>query len=111
MTVPFDPGLQGERTALAWSRTALALALAGALMTRVTVERLGAFAVLLGLVGVVAAVMTGVLAGARYRRGAASLHERGTVSTDGRVLAWAAISVIAAGVMAGLFVVWGMLDA
>jgi putative membrane protein len=111
VTVPFDPGLQGERTALAWSRTALALALAGAVMTRMTVDRLGAVAVLLGLVAVVASVATGMLAVTRYHRSAVSLHERGSISTDGRVLALAAISVVAAGGMAALFVVWGMLDA
>lgn len=111
MTVPFDPGLQGERTALAWSRTALVMALAGTLMTRMTVDRFGGIAVLLGLVAVVASIATGLLAGTRYRRRAVSLEESGTISTDGRVLALATISVVAAGGMAALFVLWGMLDA
>ena len=111
MTVPFDSGLQGERTALAWTRTALALALAGAVMTRMTVDRFGGIAVILGLVTVVASIATGLLAGTRYRRGAVSLEESGTILTDGRVFALATISVVAAGGMAALFVLWGMLDA
>lgn len=111
MSVPFDPGLQAERTALAWNRTALALTLAGAVVTRVTVERLGAIAVLLGLVAVAAAAATALLAGARYRRTTVSLRERGALSADGRVLAVAALSTVAAGVAGALFVVWGMLYA
>lgn len=109
MTAPFDPGLQVERTALAWTRTALSLALAGAVVTRMTVDRLGAIALLLGLATMIAAVAIGLLAGARFRRSAASLHERGAATTDGRMLVWAALSVICVGVASGLFVVWGML--
>ena len=111
MSRPFDPGLQVERTSLAWTRTALALAVAGAVVARLTVDRLGVIAVVLGLVAVGSAVVLGAIAGARHRRVVASLLNNGTLSSDGRVLALAVVSVLAAGAAATLFVVWGMLDA
>lgn len=49
-----DPGAQSERTALAWTRTAVALVVVAALQLRVTVvERdIGPVVLALGLVGV-----------------------------------------------------------
>lgn len=54
MTV-FDPGLQPERTALAWRRTALALFVGSLVAMRILPEVLGGWAVILGLAGVVSA--------------------------------------------------------
>jgi uncharacterized membrane protein YidH (DUF202 family) len=51
-----DPGAGNERTALAWQRTALALVAGAALLTRLTLDRLGWFAV-------VSVVVAGPLAG------------------------------------------------
>jgi uncharacterized membrane protein YidH (DUF202 family) len=51
----FDPGLQPERTALAWRRTALALVAGSLVATRILPEVLGGWAVLLGLAGVFSA--------------------------------------------------------
>lgn len=111
MTAPVDPGLQVERTSLAWTRTGLALALAGAVVTRLTVDRLGAVAVTLGLIAVVCAVAMAALAGVRYRRATASLRHSGTLPNDGTVLALASASALAVGTAAAVFVVWGMLGA
>lgn len=111
MKTPYDPGLQGERTALAWTRTALALALAGAFVTRLTVERGGILALALGVIAVALSVVMGVLARARYDNTSASLHESGALLSDGRILAVAAGGVLAAGAAAALFVGCGMLDA
>jgi uncharacterized membrane protein YidH (DUF202 family) len=43
---PSPPGLQNERTALSWQRTALAVLAGSAVITRLTLNRLGPFALL-----------------------------------------------------------------
>lgn len=42
----WDPGVQNERTALAWQRSALAVLAGAAVLTRLTEHRLGAWALL-----------------------------------------------------------------
>ena len=77
MSELFDPGLQPERTALAWRRTGLAL-LAGSLVAaRVLPETLGPWAALLGFSGVAAAGALSCAIQLRYRR-----HHR-RLLTDG----------------------------
>ena len=65
---PFDPGLQPERTALAWRRTALALVVGSLLGLRVLPQLLGPGGLAVAAAGVIAAL--GVLGAAhlRYRR-------------------------------------------
>lgn len=63
-----DPGAQLERTALAWQRTALLIALNGALLARAT-PALGAPAILLGGATVAAAMTIWATASLSYRRG------------------------------------------
>ncbi|RKT55127.1 DUF202 domain-containing protein [Saccharothrix australiensis] len=60
-----DRGAQPERTALAWQRTALAMIAGSAVLTRLTVDRVGPLA----LVGLVVTVSLGlvVLVAARWR--------------------------------------------
>jgi uncharacterized membrane protein YidH (DUF202 family) len=62
-----DPGLQNERTELAWHRTALALLTASLLLFRLTVERLGPVAVLSVLVAVPLTFWVLVRSRLRYR--------------------------------------------
>jgi uncharacterized membrane protein YidH (DUF202 family) len=109
VSAPVDPGLQGERTALAWTRTALALALAGAIVTRLTVDRLGVIALALGACAIALAAVMAVIARIRFVRAAASLHKSATLPSDGRLLALASGSMLAIGAAAALFVAWGML--
>ena len=69
----FDLGLQNERTALAWRRTALSLATAAVVIGRLTMGRLGIPAVILAGACAVAATAVGHLSMQRYRRAHRSL--------------------------------------
>jgi uncharacterized membrane protein YidH (DUF202 family) len=63
-----DPGLQGERTALAWSRTALALAANAALTIRSGLTNQAPPVLFLGAVLLVAAAMLVPLSGWRRKQ-------------------------------------------
>jgi hypothetical protein len=65
---PFDPGLQPERTALAWRRTALALVAGSLLGLRVLPTLLGAAGLVVAAAGVIAALAVLTTAHRRYRR-------------------------------------------
>ena len=64
----FDPGLQIERTLLAWQRTALALAIASAIAIRLLAVEIGPAGVAIGIAGLVLAAVAYATAGRRYRR-------------------------------------------
>ena len=64
----FDPGLQPERTALAWRRTALTLAVGAVVSFRLLPPVLGLWSIGVGLSGLVLTATTWVLAGRRARR-------------------------------------------
>ncbi|SDT64029.1 DUF202 domain-containing protein [Jiangella sp. DSM 45060] len=70
----YDHGAQNERTALAWTRTALALLVGVVLATRLAAEPLGPAAVVFGLVVAPVAVAVLLLARRRYRRSHEALH-------------------------------------
>jgi uncharacterized membrane protein YidH (DUF202 family) len=65
-----DPGLARERTALAWTRSALAMAASGVLIAR------AAFVGHLRVLGVVSAVGMAMLAALTWRHGQAIYRER-----------------------------------
>lgn len=67
-TTPQDPGLQAERTALAWSRTGLALGANGLLACRAGMVGPRPLALLLGGLLLAAAVVVMVGGTARRRR-------------------------------------------
>lgn len=65
---PFDVGLQPERTALAWRRTALALVVGAVVSIRVLPTLLGTWALVPAGAGIVLAVALLVASHKRYRR-------------------------------------------
>lgn len=70
MTRPvlFDPGLQPERTALAWRRTALSLAVGAIVSFRLLPPVLGLWSIAVGIAGLLLSATTWTLAGRRARR-------------------------------------------
>jgi uncharacterized membrane protein YidH (DUF202 family) len=83
----FDPGLQPERTTLAWRRTTLSLAVGSLIALRLLPPILGAWSLVAGITGVVLAAMIWILAG---RRGGVVeqtlLHRRGQMPGGGLLL-------------------------
>ncbi len=76
----YDPGLQPERTALAWRRTALSLVVVSLGAARLLPAQLGAGAVVLGVAGAAGGVAVHVLAGRRARRTTARLLATGDLA-------------------------------
>ena len=64
----FDPGLQPERTALAWRRTALTLAVGAVVSFRLLPPVLGLWSLAVGVAGLLLSTATWILAGRRARR-------------------------------------------
>jgi len=92
---PFDPGLQPERTALAWRRTAQSLAVGSLAAGRPLQVRLGGASWLLAVVGVVVALV--LLLAARRRAvvtDRALCADRNLVGGPGAALP-AAVTVVA----------------
>ena len=78
MSALFDPGLQPERTELAWRRTALALGIGSIVAMRLVPSAFGnAWWVLLGVAGLLASGMLWVWARRRYRAVNEVLHREG----------------------------------
>lgn len=99
MSVGGDDGRAVERTALAWQRTALALATVSAVGTRLAVDQLGPLA-LIGLLGLPMAAS--VFVECRRQQRSASSDER-RVRRDGRgpsILALAVALVALIGIAA-----------
>jgi putative membrane protein len=100
----FDVGLQAERTALAWRRTALAMAVAAVGGGRLAAPVLGFLAVLLGAVGLVQAALVAYAAGRRYR----AVHRSLCVGGDLRAVRLVVVPIAAmacSGVVVGLLAV------
>lgn len=91
---PFDPGLQPERTLLAWRRTCLALAVASAVVVRFAGESLGASAAVLGVAGVATAAAAYIRAARRYRRAHEGLTRDSALPIDGLALALMTLTLL-----------------
>lgn len=79
----FDVGLQAERTALAWQRTALVMAVAAVGSGRLAAPALGGLAYGLAAAGLVQAVTVSFAAQRRYRRVHRSLTSHGDLAAGG----------------------------
>jgi len=91
---PWDPGVQNERTALAWTRTALALTCAGVVTARVLAVHAAALAGVLTLAAVLLGGWSLVSSSRRYRRVSQQLVA-GLPLPDGRLAALvAALSAV-----------------
>jgi uncharacterized membrane protein YidH (DUF202 family) len=98
---PFDVGLQPERTALAWRRTALALVVGAVVGIRVLPALLGPWALVPAGAGIVLAVTLLVASHRRYLRQHALLTTATSariVLSDGRLPGLVAGTVLLAGV-------------
>ena len=69
----FDAGLQPERTALAWRRTTLTLAVGAILSFRLLAPALHVWSIPVGVAGLLLSAATWILAGRRARRVQAAL--------------------------------------
>jgi uncharacterized membrane protein YidH (DUF202 family) len=102
---PFDPGLQPERTLLAWRRTCLALAVASAVVVRFAGEAIGVAAAVLGIVGVATAAAGYARASVRYRRAHEGLTSSGELPIDGLALGLVALTLLLIAGGAAVYVV------
>ncbi|MFC7764543.1 DUF202 domain-containing protein [Leucobacter soli] len=89
--------MQAERTALAWRRTALALAIGALLSMRLLPPVLGAWSLLFGAIGIVVGAAVAVLEHRRFVRGAAT--RGGLPAADGLPVALLTAAVLAAAVL------------
>lgn len=103
MTAPRDPGLQPERTELAWRRTLLALAVGALVSVRVLADALGGWAVASGIAGVAVAAVLWVVARRRHRVVGAVFAGRAPASAiPGGALLLGVALLTAAGALLGL---------
>lgn len=72
-----DRGIQNERTALAWQRTALSLMAASAILSRLTITRLGALGLLTLAVAFPLSLWVFLQSRQRYQRDVTSRQWRG----------------------------------
>lgn len=100
MATPFDPGLQPERVALSWQRTAMAIAVGSLVYARIISPSIGAWALAPALAGLVLAILMGFRSRHRYEHHHRTLTTRQGNLADGRFLAFVAACVGAAGTFA-----------
>ncbi|GGM33080.1 hypothetical protein GCM10012275_00650 [Longimycelium tulufanense] len=102
----WDPGLQPERTALAWLRTSLTFLVLALVAVQLTAVRHVALAAVLTATALPLTATVGVLAWRRYRRGTARL--RGNLPLpDGRLPAASTALAVTVGLLGVAYVLLG----
>ena len=91
---PGADGAANDRTALAWTRTALALLGAALLATRAVADRFGLLATAFAVVALPMALVVLVGAGRRYRAARATLRTKSRLP-DGRLPAGVTVLLVA----------------
>lgn len=104
MRAPADPGLQPERTVLAWGRTLLAVGVLGASFLR-WVAHLGMWVVLLSLVAIGISMAIYATQRRRYRRQTRGIHRERLHADPASVIA-ISCAVALMSVLAGAIVLW-----
>ncbi len=97
---PFDKGLQPERSALAWQRTALSIAVGSLIFGRILSTSLGLWALLPMLAGLAMSAVLGVKANRRYAHHHRTLTSGNGALADGRLNAAVALFMAGSGVFA-----------
>ena len=97
---PFDPGLQPERSALAWQRTALAIAVGSLIFGRILSGTFGFWALLPMVAGLTMAALLGLKSHRRYAHHHRTLTSGHGMLADGRLNAALALFVFAGGIFA-----------
>ena len=95
---PFDKGLQPERSALAWQRTALSIAVGSLVFGRILSESLGLWALLPMLIGLLMSSVLGMKAHRRYAHHHRTLTSGNGHLADGRLHAALALFMVGVGV-------------
>ena len=105
MTHPprFDAGLQPERTALAWRRTALSLVLGALISLRILPPVLGTWSLVLSFAGLALSLVLWVRARKRAANTTSALHEDRALP-DGTLALQLGVTVSAAGALALAYV-------
>jgi len=101
VTSPADPGLQAERTSLAWRRTALSVAIGSLVGLRVLPPQVGPLGYAVPALGLLWSVDLALTARRRYRDGSRLVRARGDL--DGCAVAGPVLARTAAA--AGVFAV------
>lgn len=103
----YDPGLQPERTLLAWRRTCLAFGVSALVAMRFSMSELGPAAVVVGVVGAALAVLAYALAATGYRQAHRSLRGQGVLSRGGWPMLLATGAVLAVGALCAGYLILG----
>lgn len=102
---PFDPGLQPERNALAWQRTALAIGVGSLIFGRILSTSLGLWALLPMLAGLAMAAALGIQSHRRYSHHHRTLTSGKGAIADGRLNATLALFVAGGGIFSLIMVI------